>query len=122
MCVIESDHVVAEGNHALAGEADAARGNAAVLRICHAAILPMTMRIENGRKGAFAVTERAIQVSGQMKAGHRLEIHLFDGVAVALDFVENDRVECRFLRYGPETATDKNLLADIARPVLPFTT
>ena len=54
-CVIEADHIIAEGDHSLPGEADAACGNAAILAVGHATILPVTVRIENGRERTFAV-------------------------------------------------------------------
>src|SRR5947199_10586205 len=120
MRVIEPDHVVAESDHSLASEADAPRRDAAFGIIRHAPILPMAVRIENGGERSFAVAERPVQISRQIKSRNRFEVNFFDAVALAIDFVENDRMNRPALRHRPEAATDENLFPNVARPSLPF--
>ena len=120
MRVVEADHIVGKRDHALARETDAARGDAAVLGVRHAAFFPVPVRIEDGGKRALAAAERAIQISGEVKTGEGLKMDLLDAVTIPLDFPEDARLERSFLRHRPQTAAHENLLANIFGARLPF--
>src|SRR5439155_5115094 len=101
MGVVEADHVVGKRDHALAGEADAAGGDAAVFGVGHPAFLPMAMRVEEAGQGPLAPAPRAIQIAREIKTGEGLKIHLLDDVAVALDFAADARLNGSLSRHGP---------------------
>ncbi len=120
MGVVVADEVVGKGDHALFGEIDAAGGDAAGVGIGEAAVVPMTVGIQDSGERAGAVAEGAVEVSGEIKAGIGLEINFLDGVAVADDFIGDDGVERSFFGQGPEAAADEDLLADEAGALLPL--
>src|SRR4051812_16619164 len=86
--VVVANHVPRERNHPLLRKVDAPRRRAAVLAVFKPAFVPMTVRIQNRRKRAF-LSERAIQISADVKSGITLEINFLHTVAIALDAPEN---------------------------------
>ena len=116
---------VGEGNHSLASEADAARGDAAEFFIGHAAVFPMAVWVEDG--GIFCVSlvgfiERTVEITREEKTGVSLEINLLDGVTVAFHAIENFGVQRRSRRQRPKSATELNVFTDFRRALLPLRT
>src|SRR5262249_55351664 len=93
MSVIETHHVIGEGNHSLARETYATRSNAAIFGIRHSPLFPMPVGIENGRKRPFTPAQRAIQVATQIEARESFEINFFDAITVAFDAPEHALVQ-----------------------------
>src|SRR2546425_12243633 len=112
MGIIEADHVIGKGDHALPGKAYAAGGDAAVFGVGQTSFFPVAVRIENAGEGPGATAPRTIKISRQVKARKRLNIHLLDAVTVALDFAENMRSERSLVRHRPQTATHEQVFAD----------
>ena len=85
MGVIVADHVIREGNHSLAGEADAAGGDAAILAVREAAVIPVAVSVQYSGEGAGAFAKRTVEIPGHVKSRQRLEVNFFDDVAFAGD-------------------------------------
>src|SRR5271154_5372965 len=115
MRVVVSHQIIRDRDHPRAREADAARRDAGVGGVLQSAPLPVPVRIQNGWKRAGPATERAIEITRQIKAGHRLEINLLDAVTAPLDFPENMRLKRRLFRQWPQSAAHQDLLSNIPR-------
>jgi len=120
MGIIVTDHVIGKRNHSLAREINASAGDAAVFIVGHASVGPMSMRIEDSGKWAFASAQWAVKIPAKIQSRPRFEIDLLDTVTVSFDFSEDMRLEGRFLRHGPQPTAYQDLLADFGGALSPF--
>ena len=93
-------HVVAERDHAHAGQGDAARRDRAQGLVGQASGVPVAVRAGHPGERAFAL--RAVQVARHQYARPRLEIHLFDEVIVVFRRGLDVRVERRAFGHRPQ--------------------
>ena len=118
--VVVADHVPRKSDHALPGEIDATGGDASEFIVHQPALLPMPVRIEDGRERTRAFAKGAIKIASQIEPRISLERDFFHGVAVALNPAEDFRVQWSLFRKRPKPATDQDLFADLCRPRFPF--
>jgi hypothetical protein len=80
----------------------------------------MAVRVQDRWKRAFASAKRTIEIPRKVETGRRLEINLFDGVAVSLDFAKDLGMDGSFLGERPQAGTNQDLFADLMGTGLPF--
>ena len=81
-------------------------------------VRPVSLRVEDAGVLHPAVL-RAIKIAAEVKAGKRLDQHLFDGVALALKPAEDLRMKRRLLRKGRKARGDQDLVAEKCLALFP---